>query len=215
MVKTTNFIIVLLLIFIFVMSPYTFAQGTIKSVKIGRTIWMAENLNVTHFRNGDVIPEAKSDEEWLKAAKQGKPVWCYPRFNSEYASQGKLYNGFAVSDKRELAPRGWHLPTIGDVDQLNIDIHMDSNRLLVKGVGNGTNTSGFSAMKVPNCNISLFDCLDENLRFWMSYQQEYKSVFAFTLDLNKPVVEPGYGTTGFGYGSTQKGYGFPVRCVKD
>jgi hypothetical protein len=30
---------------------------------------MTENLNVSTFRNGDLIPEAKSEEEWKIAGK--------------------------------------------------------------------------------------------------------------------------------------------------
>jgi hypothetical protein len=82
---------------------------------------MAENLNVSTFRNGDPIPEAKTDEEWKKAGKEGKPAWCYyendPKNGAKY---GKLYNWYAVNDPRGLAPAGWHVPsdaewtTLGD-----------------------------------------------------------------------------------------------------
>jgi len=46
-------------------------------VIIGNQIWMAENLNVSTFRNGDIIPEAKSNEAWQKAGEVGQPAWCY------------------------------------------------------------------------------------------------------------------------------------------
>jgi uncharacterized protein (TIGR02145 family) len=95
--------------------------GSYKSVKIGTQTWMAENLNVSTFRNGDPIPEAKTDEEWKKAGKEGKPAWCYydndPKNGAKY---GKLYNWYAVIDPRGLAPAGWHIPsdaewtTLGD-----------------------------------------------------------------------------------------------------
>ena len=86
--------------------------GSLKSVKIGTQIWMTENLNVSTFRNGDPISEAKTNEEWGKAEKEGKPAWCYynndPKNGSKY---GKLYNWYAVNDPRGLAPTGWHVPT--------------------------------------------------------------------------------------------------------
>ncbi len=38
---------------------------------------MAENLNAEKFRNGDPIPEAKTEEDWQKAAENKQPAWCY------------------------------------------------------------------------------------------------------------------------------------------
>lgn len=38
---------------------------------------MVKNLDVSIFRNGDIIIEAKTDEEWEKAGTELKPVWCY------------------------------------------------------------------------------------------------------------------------------------------
>jgi uncharacterized protein (TIGR02145 family) len=73
---------------------------------------MVENLNVSTFRNGDPIPEAKTNEEWEKAGKNKQPAWCYydndPKNGAKY---GKLYNWYAVSDPRGLAPAGWHVPS--------------------------------------------------------------------------------------------------------
>ena len=46
------------------------------SVKIGKQIWQAENLNVDRFRNGDPIPEARTREDWVAAGDRGEPAWC-------------------------------------------------------------------------------------------------------------------------------------------
>jgi len=35
----------------------------IVEIKIGSQIWMSANLNVDRFRNGDLIPEVKTDKE--------------------------------------------------------------------------------------------------------------------------------------------------------
>ena len=82
------------------------------TVVIGSQEWMAENLNVERFRNGDLIPQAKSAEEWWKAGVNKQPAWCY--YNNEVKNgtvYGKLYNWFAVVDPRGLAPIGWHIPS--------------------------------------------------------------------------------------------------------
>ncbi len=83
-----------------------------KEIKIDKQIWMVENLNEDKFRNGDVIPQAKSREEWIKAGKEKKPVWCYFNNDSKNGSKfGRLYNWYAVADSRGLAPFGWHIPS--------------------------------------------------------------------------------------------------------
>jgi len=35
-----------------------------RTVTIGSQIWMAENLKVTHYRNGDAIPKLTYDKAW-------------------------------------------------------------------------------------------------------------------------------------------------------
>jgi uncharacterized protein (TIGR02145 family) len=93
-------------------STQTSQTGGYKFVKIGTQTWMTENLNVSTFRNGDLIPEAKSEEEWKRAGENNQPAWCYydndPKNGTKY---GKLYNWYAVNDSRGLAPAGWHVPT--------------------------------------------------------------------------------------------------------
>ena len=85
--------------------------ANIKSVQIGTQTWMVENLNVSTFRNGDSIPQAKNDKEWSMSVESMQPAWCYydnnPKNGEKY---GKLYNWYAVNDPRGLAPAGWHVP---------------------------------------------------------------------------------------------------------
>ena len=127
-------------------------------VKIGSQVWATENLNVDCFRNGDPIPQAKTDEEWKRAGENQQPAWCYynndPKNGESY---GKLYNWYAVNDRRGLAPQGWHIPTDEEWTQLTTFLggkevagaKMKStngwNEYEGK-IGNGTNTSGFSGL---------------------------------------------------------------------
>lgn len=83
-----------------------------KEIRIDNQIWMIENLNEDKFQNGDIIPFAESREEWIKAGKEKKPAWCYYNNDSKNGTKyGKLYNWYAVSDIRGLAPFGWHIPS--------------------------------------------------------------------------------------------------------
>src|SRR5688500_15580464 len=76
-----------------------------KTVTIAMDEWMAENLNVSQFRNGDPLFEANTYEEWEYASIKGLPAWCYYNNNPGYGKKyGKLYNGWAIRDKRGLGP---------------------------------------------------------------------------------------------------------------
>lgn len=95
------------------------AQPHSDVVVIGSETWSAGNLEVTTFRNGDPIPEVKSDLDWKRAARNRQPAWCYyqndPQNGSSY---GKLYNWYAVNDERGLAPAGWHIPGKPELHEL-------------------------------------------------------------------------------------------------
>jgi len=81
------------------------------TIRIGTQTWTVKNLSVQIFRNGDTIPQAMTDEEWIHAAQEKKPAWCYYQNDSLNGKKyGKLYNWYAVSDRRGLAPKGLHIP---------------------------------------------------------------------------------------------------------
>ncbi|MCU0370117.1 MAG: fibrobacter succinogenes major paralogous domain-containing protein [Bacteroidales bacterium] len=86
------------------------------TVKIGDQVWMAENLKVTGYRNGDSIPVVEGSQEWDELHSG-----AYCNMNNEgltAAAFGHLYNWYAVSDKRGLCPPGWHVPSDNDWDVL-------------------------------------------------------------------------------------------------
>ena len=82
------------------------------NVTIGTQVWTTKNLDVATFRNGDAIPEAKTNKEWEAAGENKQPAWCYYENNTANGTKyGKLYNWYAVVDSRGLAPTGYHIPT--------------------------------------------------------------------------------------------------------
>ena len=123
-----------------------------KEVKIGNQVWLAENLTVDKFRNGDPIQHVRSIEEWKKANKQVKPASCYYNFDPINGQKyGKLYNWDAVIDPRGLAPDGWHIPSYDEWIEL---IHFLGGEEIagnkMKSFGDYkdrySNESGFSAL---------------------------------------------------------------------
>jgi uncharacterized protein (TIGR02145 family) len=103
------------------------------SVKIGDFDWATRNLEITMFRNGDIIQEARSKDEWELASDNKIPAFCY--FNNDPMNQkyGKLYNFYAVSDPRGLAPEGWRIASIEDWENLGHYLGDNHNRRLKGG----------------------------------------------------------------------------------
>jgi uncharacterized protein (TIGR02145 family) len=200
---------------------------TYETVDIGNQTWMAENLNVSTFRNGDPIPEAKTEEEWRLANKQGKPTWCYYDNNRENGTKyGKLYNWFAVNDSRGLAPKGWHIPNdvewttlirfLGGETDAGVKMKstsgwndLEDSRLIDKKTQsvNVTNSSGFSGIPGGDRSyIGTFDDMGIDASWWSS-TEDGKDRASFR-GLNY--------STGYVNGSLGlKEFGFSVRCIKD
>lgn len=99
-----------------------------QDVIINGQTWMTKNLNVTKFRNGDQIPQAKSSEDWINAYNNEQAAWCYYNNDPENGEKyGKLYNWYAIIDNRGLAPYGYHIPTYDELDSL---IKNDGNKAI-------------------------------------------------------------------------------------
>jgi len=184
-------------------------------VTIGTQVWMTKNLDVSTFRNGDPIPQAKTDEEWKKAGENKQPAWCY--YNNDPANgakYGKLYNWYAVNDSRGLAPVGYHIPS--DAEWTKLTDFLGGNEVAGtkmkstdgwKGNGNGTNESGFSGLPGGYRYFGgTFDDFGDYGYWWSS--SENLTTNAWYRYLN---YVNGY-VSRYGY---SKGRGFSVRCLRD
>jgi uncharacterized protein (TIGR02145 family) len=84
-------------------------NNNLSSVTIGAQVWTDKNLDVTTYRNGDPIPQVTDATAW---ANLTTGAWTY--YNNDAANgaiYGKLYNWYALTDSRGLAPAGWHVPS--------------------------------------------------------------------------------------------------------
>lgn len=199
-----------------------------KSIKIGKQVWMTENLNLNHFRNGDTIPIVKSDSIWEKSGDKGKPACCYFENNSEYGKTfGLLYNGIVVTDNRNIEPKGWHVPTDDDWQQLEIFLGLKpsvAEKIKYRGRGIGgklkkfsrywegpnkgaTNESGFSALPGGNRGyLGEFFNLGFNACFWSSTENGSEKLWVRNLENRKTKIYRR---------DLLKHFGLSIRLIKD
>jgi len=193
---------------------------TNKSIQVGPQNWMAENLSVSTFRNGDLIPQAQSDEAWKEAGFNKQAAWCYynlsiDSLNIEVKKYGKYYNSYALNDPRGLAPEGWRLPTEGDWGTLKNQLFLSERSLIdafsSEGWTNGnagTNTTGLNFQPAGWRDVGCGG-LGSDMSFW-AYQSPigestpYVSLF-FDENHAGALVNR----------STSWIMGFNVRCIKD
>jgi uncharacterized protein (TIGR02145 family) len=192
----------------------SFAQKEeIKTVKIGNQVWMAKNLDVSTFRNGDPIKEAKTKEDWFKARNKKTAAFCYYDYDSKNGKiYGKLYNWYAVNDPRGLAPKGWHIPSDEEwtilTNYLGGENYAGTKLKSKTGWdynGNGDDSYGFLGLPGGSCNGNCNYFL-ESAAWWTS--SEDMNDFAW----RRSVIS---NNTRFIRSSDVKESGLSVRCIKD
>ena len=197
-----------------------------RTIEIGCQTWMAENLNINHFRNGDPILNIEDGEAWGNVESG---AWCYYNNDPDLGKiYGKLYNWNAVNDPRGLAPEGWHIPSDDDWKELELFLGMNNSDVNSKdwrGTDQGyklketgtnhwhvpnthaTNETGFTALPGGYRDVEGFFYVIGNAGYWWT-STEYQSYFAWFRSL--------FHTSGKIHRITSyEGDGFSVRCVKD
>ena len=195
-----------------------------QTVKIGNQVWMKENLRVTHYRNGDEIPNVLNDSSWINLTTG---AYCtYDNDDSNISIYGLLYNWHAVGDTRNIAPEGWHVPTDQEGKELEMYLGLSRNEADDKSWrgtdegsklkatsgwnndGNGTNISGFSAL--PNGYrygyTGAFSNIGSDGYCWSASQSG--SLYAWFRNLS-------YSTSQVRRSSSNRRSGSGVRCVRD
>ena len=190
-----------------------------KTVTIGTQTWMAENLKVSKYSDGTIIPNVKDSIEWSKLTTG---AWVY--YNNDVvnnADYGKLYNWYAVSKttngNKNVCPTGWHVPT--DAEWTVLTDYLGGASIAggkIKEVG----TTSWESPNIEATNISLFTGLPGGDRYndgsynnvgyngywWSSTEYGTSSAWSRSLSL----------INGNAYrGSANKGNGFSVRCLRD
>jgi len=193
-----------------------------KTVAIGTHWWMAENLMVTQFANGDPIPHLTNATEW---ANTEEGAYCYYGNRTNFAdSYGNLYNWYTVEDERGLCPSGWHVAT--DADWITMEMFLgmsaeeaermtawrgtdEGSKIKDESFG-GNNSSGFTALATGYRDpAGVFKAMGTDNDYWTStpYDNEgqIEGVLHGLLNTQSSTVRNFH----------VPGYGFCIRCVRD
>ena len=210
-------------------------------VEIGDQCWFAENLQTTTFNSGEPLLTNLTEGEWGSATspacaiygeqdspcqqEQSLEPYCSNSFLS-LSEFGRLYNGQAIVDSRNLCPVGWHVSTDDDFSTIELHLGMTPSQVLAedwRGTDEGTklkSTSGWHNNGNGN-NLVGFDAVPAGYRaangaghrnggglsyFWtstMSGSELYRRVLTYS---RTDILRSTYPI---------ENYGFSVRCVKD
>ena len=186
--------------------------------------WTAKNLNVSKYRNGDVIPQVTDPTQW---ANLTTGAWCY--YNNDPTNEiiyGKLYNWYAVNDPRGLAPTGWHIPSNSEWNKFVkfLDAGADTSFYEQSTTAGGAmkNPTGWDATNVGASNSSGFTGIPGGYRiangpysgiglnayWWSSTENTNSSTgawFRMLFNTNSTIRSVSF----------DKIFAFSVRCIKD
>jgi uncharacterized protein (TIGR02145 family) len=194
------------------------------TVKIGEQWWMAENLASDRLQNGDSLNYISLENT--------TSIWN-TQLHGAYTFQndslfGYLYNFKAIEDARNLAPKGWRIPTDEDWKILEKHIGMsetaanafgwrgtkEANALVTKYSKGwpefsplyGEDTYGFNA--VPGGCITLLNVVNSgsNSAFWWTSSKDNDEAYYRYID---------YQQTRILRSKTSPLYGMSIRCIKE
>ena len=137
------------------------------TVQIGEQCWFAENLRTEFYQNGDSIQQGLSDSDWESTTEGASCVYgegvttCSSLCDEDLTLPqfGRLYNGYAAIDSRNICPTNWHVAHDEDWILLEVEIGMseeaansnswrgDEEGFMLKSTEwNGSDDYGFSAL---------------------------------------------------------------------
>ena len=182
------------------------------TVTIGNQTWMAENLRVTIYRNGDTIQNI-TDTLWDDLI-----TGAYCNYNNEknLHKGGRLYNWYAVNDPRSIATKGWHITSDSEWTALTTYLGEENAGGKLKEAGlahwsspnaGADNSSGFSALPAgARYGQNFFFGSGMSTGYWSSTEVDSTDAWHRGLSSNYEKV---------GRYFNNKTLGFSVRCIKD
>jgi uncharacterized protein (TIGR02145 family) len=115
-----------------------------ETIQIGTQVWLAENLMVTHYRDGTEIATVT---DWSHTSTGAYIV--YDNVVDNKYIYGLLYNWYAASDSRNIAPEGWHVPSDAEWKELEVAVGMSQSEgddTGYRGTNEGSKLAGNAAL---------------------------------------------------------------------
>jgi uncharacterized protein (TIGR02145 family) len=185
------------------------------TVLIGTQVWMKQNLKVTHYNNGLLIPNVPDSVTWGSLTTGAR---CY--YNNDSVAwnpvYGALYNGYAINDASNICPVGWHVSTDMEWQTAETYLGTDDAGGKMKEAGTAhwvspntgaTNSSGFTGLPGGMRHLTnSFVALGENGLWWTStsFDENWNwSTYLWTMN------------TGVDHNPAPKYLGLSIRCVQD
>ena len=159
------------------------------TTQIGNQVWMAENLNVTHYADGSPIPLVEDDTAWVTLAGSGKGFCWYDNDSTNGNIYGAVYtwaaamNGSASSSENPsgvlgACPKNWHIPSDAEWKELEMHLGMslaEANSSYWRGNNEGgqlkaSDTIFWNSPNLGANNESGFTALAGGMRFeWSNF----------------------------------------------
>jgi uncharacterized protein (TIGR02145 family) len=198
---------------------------TYTTAVIGNQTWSKENLQVSKYSDGTIIPEVNDPEAW-SALTTG--AWCYYATNNDSGvAFGKLYNWYAIvgihdatslndaTTRKKIVPNGFHVPT--DAEWTILSNYLGANaggKMKEIGIVNWietnpetTNSSFFTGLPGGiRLNDGTFYFIGDYGYWWSSTSIDSNVAWNRSLGYNSNFVCRSY---------DDKNYGFSVRFIKD
>ena len=188
--------------------PTVLYEGkTYHTVQIGNQCWLKENLDVGVMILG-------SQEQTNNGVIE---KYCYDDDPNNCITYGGLYQWYeamqylTTEGAQGICPPGWHLPTLAEFQALAAAVNNDGNALKREdqgsGAGQGTNTSGFSALMAGFRHFTWHNFLELGgyTFFWSSKLNTYYAHYLGLISNNSYIDLTAYFLD----------HGFSVRCIKD
>ena len=191
-----------------------------ETIQIGDQLWMAENLKVTHYNNGDAITHITNEEHWGSMDEGQYGVYDDEPTNANI--YGNIYNWAVIGDIRGICPVDWHVPSDDEYTLLTDFLggesvaggkmkeaglehwNYDSDQISLEA----TNESGFTGLPAGHRNTNSGDYIYMGFYgyFWSSTENGSDLAWRrYLFHYSSGVARDTFG----------KPNGFSIRCLRD